>query len=708
MTILNPDGSLKDPFRNYIVLSRYARWLEEEGRRETWAETVDRYMNFMRGHLAEKFAYEIPADTYAEVREAIREMEVLPSMRALMTAGPALQRENMAAFNCSYLPIADLAAFHEILYILMCGTGVGFSVEHRYISQLPAVAEIFETPETVIVVEDSKEGWAIAYRELLRSMWIEGKQPGWDLSLIRPAGARLKTFGGRASGPGPLAELFAYTAELLWEAQGRQLTSLEVHDLACKIASVVVVGGVRRSAMISLSDLEDTDMAKAKSGEWWTVAPHRSLANNSAVIYDSLTREQFDKEWDNLVASGSGERGLINRDALRRTASRWGRRNPNIEYGVNPCSEIVMRPYGLCNLSEVVVQSRDTHEDLLRKARIAAILGTWQSTLTKFNTDILRPEWTKNAEDERLLGVSQTGIVNSPAFVAAGQGDPWSWAELEDLRDAVRWVNLNLADEIGIPASAAATCVKPSGTASSAAGVSAGIHAYHAPYYLRTVRADEKDPLAALMIDAGIPHERDVMQPSNWVFTFPMRAPKGALTRKDMTAIEHLELWLAFQKYWCEHKPSITVSVRGAKVTDPGPFPEDLALRLIAHALTLEDKVTLMRMAGDNPALLKGYDPDKGDALSFMRSLVSYTYEWDEVREWVWEHRADLSGVSFLPFSDHTYKQAPYQEVTKEEYEAAVAAMPSVRWADLSFYEFDDMTTGSQEYACSAAGCDVQ
>ncbi|MFI6512948.1 hypothetical protein ACIBCT_35565 [Streptosporangium sp. NPDC050855] len=708
MTILNADGSLKDPFRNYIVLSRYARWLEEEGRRETWAETVDRYMTFMSTHLMEKFGYVVPSDDYHEVREAIREMEVLPSMRALMTAGPALKRENLAAYNCAYLPIADMESFSEILYILMCGTGVGFSVENRYVSKLPPVAKNFNiSPGTTIIVDDSKEGWAIAFRTFLQAVWTRGEVPHCDLSLIRPAGSRLKTFGGRASGPEPLRQLFSYTANLLHTARGRRLTSLEVHDLACKVASVVVVGGVRRSAMISLSDLDDSEMATAKSGEWWVASPHRALANNSAVIDDTITRPQFDAEWDNLVASGSGERGLINRDALRRTASRWGRRSADIEYGVNPCSEIVMRPYGLCNLSEIVVQATDTHNDLLRKARLAAILGTWQATLTDFH--FVRREWILNAEEERLLGVSQTGIVNSANLVAAGQGDPWAWDELEDLREEVRWVNLNLAESIGIPASAAATCVKPSGTASSAAGVSAGIHGYHAEYYLRTVRADERDPLAAMMIDAGIPHERDVMQPSNWVFTFPMKAPAGALTRDKMTAIEHLELWLAFQKHWCEHKPSITVSVRGATITDPGPFPEDLALRLIASALSVEDKVTIMQMVGENPDLLKDYDPTSGTLiLDHLRSLISFTYEWDTVREWVWTHRADLSGVAFLPFSDHTYAQAPYQEITKEEYEAAVAAMPDVRWADLIFYENEDGTTGSQEFACTADGCDVR
>lgn len=647
MTILNPDGSIRDSYRNFIALSRYARWIEEKGRRETWAESVDRYLTFMTGHLKENFGYEPDRLLVEEIREAIREHQVMPSMRALMTAGPALERENLAAFNCAYAPIMDIRTFAEILYVLMCGTGMGFSVERKYVDELPALPEKFtrgflagSNEMLLIDVEDSKEGWADAYLKLLNHLWIDGAVPYYLTGRIRPAGARLKTFGGRASGPGPLIELFDYTIEVLTGAAGRQLTTLEVHDLACKIASVVVVGGVRRSAMISLSDLDDAAMASAKTGEWWVDAPHRSLSNNSAVYEGEITRERFQAEWDIMVASGSGERGIINRDALQKQASKWGRRADWVEYGVNPCSEIIMRPYGLCNLTEVIVRAEDTKYHLIRKTELAAIIGTWQSTLTKFN--FVREHWRTNAEEERLLGVSMTGELAHPLL---NQVSPESAAFLELLRDGARHTNEYIAKQLGIAPSAAATTVKPSGTVSQLCGVCAGLHPWHSWYICRTVRADAKDPLAALMIDSGFPHELDVMQEGNWVFSFPQKAPADALVRADLTAIEHLELWMHYQQHWTEHKPSVTVSVR----------PE----------------------------------------------------EWAEVGVWVWEHLADVSGVSFLPYSEHTYKQAPYQEISAEEYEFHVALQPDCRWADLSFYEMADMTTGSQELACSAGGCDL-
>jgi ribonucleoside-diphosphate reductase alpha chain len=643
--LLSPDGDIRDPYRGFIAKSRYSRWLPEQGRRETWTETVDRYMNFMLGHLSRRFSYIPDGRTVDEVRTAILQHEVMPSMRALMTAGEALERSPIAGFNCSYLPLADPESLDELLYILMNGTGVGFSVERRYVDQLPPVPSAIErTYAQYIHVADSKEGWAFAFRALLKALW-RGQQPEWNLSEVRPAGARLRTFGGRASGPEPLAELFEFTVELFKGARGRKLRPIEVHDLACKVASVVVVGGVRRSAMISLSDLDDQEMAAAKTGDWWVEHPHRQLANNSAVYHDGMRREDFRTEWDNLVNSGSGERGIFHRDAARRQASRFGMRDQSTEYGTNPCSEIILRPYSFCNLSEVVVRADDNYTSLKRKVRIAATLGTWQSTLTEF--PYLREEWRRNAEEERLLGVSLTGIYDSPILNGSiGQPLVNLPALLERLRDEVTITNQLLADELGINVSVATTCVKPSGTVSQLVDSASGLHQRHAELYIRRVRVDRKDPLAELMIDAGVPHEPDSYNEAAWVFSFPMEAPQGAVTRRDVSAIEHLELWAQYQSHWCEHKPSVTISVR--------------------------------------------------------------PHEWDEVGEWVWEHLDEISGVSFLPFSEHTYKQAPYEECSEEVYEELVKAMPRLQWSDLVFYETTDGTVGSQELACSAnGGCEV-
>ena len=703
MSILNADGSIADPLRNYTALSRYARWLEDDKRRETWVETVDRYMTFMRGHLSRNYKYEIPDDLYDEIRTAIREHQVMPSMRALMTAGPALERENLAGYNCAYLPISDIRAFAEILYVLMCGTGVGYSVERRYVTQLPPVPQLREPEEgrKIIVFGDSKEGWAAGYLMFLRQMWERGVYVDYDLCLIRPKGARLRTFGGRASGPEPLRDLLEYTQALLIKAQGRQLTTLEVHDLACQIASIVRVGGVRRSAMISLSDLDDSDMAMAKFGRWWEINPNRALANNSAVIAGPISKERFLSEWRILANSGSGERGLINRSALRATASRWGRRDPDIEYGVNPCSEVILRPYGLCNLTEVVVRPEDDEEEIYRKVSIAAMLGTWQSTLTDFN--FVREEWRRNAEEERLLGVSLTGILAHPRFIA---NDERTKLIYETARDVARTVNAKMAGLLGIRESAAITCIKPSGTVSTLTGVSAGIHPWHSPYYIRAIRADEKDPLAQLMIDSGFPHERDIMNPSDWVFYFPVKAPDGAITRHDLTAIEHLDRWLTCQQHYCEHKPSVTISVRSRIVTDPGPFPLELAQKLIRPTMSVDDRVDIIQYVADHPAVLSGYEGEE-NVFDWLRSKVTWESEWDRVGEWVWEHLNELSGVSFLPFDDHTYAQAPYQDITASEYARRLAELPEVRWADLVFFEDDDLTTGAQEYACVAGSCDL-
>jgi ribonucleoside-diphosphate reductase alpha chain len=641
-SLLTPSGDIADPYRSFIAKSRYSRWLEDANRRETWTETVDRYVGFMLGQLKNKHDYTPDPEVVEAVRQAVLTHEVMPSMRAVMTAGAALDRSNIAGFNCSYLPLQDPRALDELLYILMNGTGVGYSVERRYTDQLPAVPDVIEYNDAVYIpVEDSKEGWGLAFRALLTSLW-NGERVDWDLSQIRPAGARLHTFGGRASGPGPLDDLFKFTVSLFEGAKGRQFRPIEVHDLACKIASVVVVGGVRRSAMISLSDLDDQEMAQAKAGEWWVDHPYRALANNSAVYYDGMRYEDFNQEWDSIVASGSGERGIFHRGAAQRQAAKFGRREEDTDYGTNPCSEIILRPFSFCNLSEVVVRPTDTPEDLTRKVRLAAVLGTWQSTLTDY--PYLREEWRKNAEEERLLGVSLTGVY----------GNQWTNGTINmkatdvlvaGLREEVNAANEAEAARIGIRSSAATTCVKPSGTVSQLVDCESGLHTKHARYYFRRVRVDKKDPIAFVMIDAGIPHETDSYNEAAWVFTFAQRAGDSALVREDVSAIEHLEFWLTYQRSWCEHKPSVTISVR--------------------------------------------------------------EHEWAEVGEWVWAHLDEISGVSFLPFSDHTYVQAPYEECTREEYEAMVAEEHRVEWSDLAFYETYDQTVGSQELACVAGACEV-
>ncbi|RZU35967.1 ribonucleoside-diphosphate reductase alpha chain [Streptomyces sp. BK022] len=641
-TLLTTAGDLADPYRSFIAKSRYSRWLDDENRRETWTETVARYVTFMLAQLKDKHDYTPDPQVVDEIHAAILNHEVMPSMRAVMTAGPALDRSNIAGFNCSYLPLKDARALDELLYILMNGTGVGYSVERKYTDQLPPVPDALRQTKDKIVVHDSKEGWGIGFRLLLEDLW-QGKVPTWDLSKVRPAGARLNTFGGRASGPEPLNELFEFVVQKFHQAAGRKFRPIEVHDIACKIASVVVVGGVRRSAMISLSDLDDKEMAEAKSGEWWVEHPYRALANNSAVYTDGMRHEDFRTEWDSLVASGSGERGIFHRGAAQRQAARFGKRESDTDYGTNPCSEIILRPFSFCNLSEVVVRAEDTPETLTRKVRLAAVLGTWQSTLTDY--PYLRDEWRKNAEEERLLGVSLTGVYGNP-YTNGSKGMGLTSLALTVLRSEVVEANAAEARRIGIAASVATTCVKPSGTVSQLVDCESGLHQKHAKFYFRRVRVDKKDPIAFVLIDAGLPYEEDAYNSAAWVFTFAQRAAEGALVREDVSAIEHLELWLAYQRAWCEHKPSVTISVR--------------------------------------------------------------EHEWEQVGEWVWEHLDEISGVSFLPYSDHTYVQAPYEECTEAEYEALAAKNHRVEWSDLAFYETFDQTKGSQELACSAAGgCEV-
>ena len=642
---------LPTDYQAFIHTSRYARWIEEENRRETWAETVSRYIqNVVKTKLQDlnirddlDYSKLIP-ETEEQIEQAILGLDIMPSMRALMTAGPALERDNTAGYNCSYLPVDDPKSFDEAMFILLCGTGVGFSVERQYISKLPDVPEKMFESDDVIVVKDSKEGWAKSLRKLI-AMLYAGEIPKWDVSKVRPAGAKLKTFGGRASGPAPLVELFQYVIAKFAGAKGRKLNSLECHDIMCKIGEVVVVGGVRRSAMISLSNLSDDRMRHAKSGNWWEGQKQRALANNSVAYTEKPDMETFMREWLSLVESKSGERGIFSRPASRKQAEKNGRRNSDFEFGTNPCSEIILRPYQFCNLTEVVVRATDTLEDLERKVRLATILGTIQSTFTHF--PYLRKIWKDNTEEERLLGVSLTGIMDN-AMLSGRNLERTGLAEtLEHLKNVAVGTNAEWAERLGIPASTAITCVKPSGTVSQLVDSASGIHARHSEYYIRTVRGDNKDPLTQFMIDQGIPAEPDVMKPdSTTVFSFPMKSPIGAVTRNDMTAIEQLELWLVYQRHWCEHKPSITVTVRD--------------------------------------------------------------HEWMEVGAWVYKHFDEVSGVSFLPHSDHTYQQAPYQDCTEREYLDALALMPErIDWSRLSEYETEDTSKGTQTFACVGGSCEI-
>jgi len=641
---------LPTDYQAFIHTSRYARWMEVENRRETWGETVGRYIDNV---VAPKVDPIVQDGTVGEIEDAILGLDIMPSMRALMTAGPALERDNTAGYNCSYLPVDDPKSFDEAMFILLCGTGVGFSVERQYISKLPDVPEKMFESDDVIVVKDSKEGWAKSLRKLI-AMLYAGEIPKWDVSKVRPAGAKLKTFGGRASGPAPLVELFQYVIMKFAGAKGRKLNSLECHDIMCKIGEVVVVGGVRRSAMISLSNLSDDRMRHAKSGNWWEGQKQRALANNSVAYTEKPDMETFMREWLSLVESKSGERGIFSRIASRKQAEKNGRRNSDFEFGTNPCSEIILRPYQFCNLTEVVVRATDTLEDLERKVKLATILGTIQSTFTHF--PYLRKIWKDNTEEERLLGVSLTGIMDHPALngnIASAKAAWFNFEEdktlpqvLEHLKDVAVATNAEWADRLGIPVSAAITCVKPSGTVSQLVDSASGIHARHSAYYIRTVRGDNKDPLTQFMIDQGIPAEPDVMKPdATTVFSFPMKSPNGAVTRNDMTAIEQLELWLVYQRHWCEHKPSITVTVRD--------------------------------------------------------------HEWMEVGAWVYKYFDEVSGVSFLPHSDHTYQQAPYQDCTEAEYLMAKDLMPErIDWSRLSEYETEDTSKGTQTFAC-VGSCEV-
>ena len=623
-----------DQYQEYIAASRYARFVDEKHRRETWAETVDRYVEYIFSRTP---AIQNNSELKTEIFDAIHNLELMPSMRAMMTAGKSADRDNTCVYNCSYLPVDDPKSFDEAMFILLCGTGVGFSVESRYINGLPEVPDRLFDSEHTISVHDSKEGWAKSLRLLLANLWA-GEIPKWDVSNVRPSGARLKTFGGRASGPEPLVDLFNFTVAMFKHAKGRRLHSLECHDLMCKIGEVVVVGGVRRSAMISLSDLDDERIRHAKAGPWWDTAPHRALANNSAVYNETPTVGKFMEEWLSLYNSHSGERGIFNREAAKKTVAKYGNRDTDYDFGTNPCSEIVLRPYQFCNLTEAVVRHDDTKETLMRKVRIASILGTIQSTFTKF--PYLRKVWQRNTEEERLLGVSLTGIYDNPLLTT--QGDKLNDL-LTELREEARRANEEFATLLGIPKSAAITCVKPSGTVSQLVNSASGIHPRHSKYYIRRVRGDKKDPLTQFLIEQGIPNEACVYKPDQTVvFSFPQKAPAGIL-RSDVTPISHLELWLTYQRHWCEHKPSVTISV--------------------------SEK------------------------------------DWPSVGAWTWENFDEISGVSYLPYDGGTYRQAPYEECSQDDYEKLKASIPHINWED--FKENTDNVEGAQQLACSAGVCEI-
>ena len=625
-------NNLPTDYQSFIHKSRYAKYHDGLGR-ESWNDTVTRFSDNIIKDL-------VDPDTKSKLEQAIIGLEVMPSMRGLMTAGAAAERDNTCMYNCSYLPVDDLKAFDEAMFILLCGTGVGFSVERQFVSKLPEVPQLFQS-ETNIVVKDSKEGWAKSLRQVIALLY-SGEIPTWDVTRVRPAGAPLKTFGGRASGPAPLVDLFNFTIQTFKEAQGRKLSSIECHDIMCKIGEVVVVGGVRRSAMISLSNLSDDRMRHAKSGSWWENNPQRALANNSVSYTEKPDSLSFMREWMALVESGSGERGVFNRQASKVQAAKNGRRDADYEFGTNPCSEIILRPNQFCNLTEVVVRATDDLESLSEKVRLATILGTIQASFTKF--PYLRKIWQKNTEEERLLGVSLTGIMDNPLMTLKNKGLENT---LEHLRSVAVATNAEWAKRLGIPVSTAISCVKPSGTVSQLVDSASGIHARHSPYYIRTVRGDNKDPITQFMKDQGVPNAPEAFKPDQTtVFSFPMKAPTGAVCTADMSAIEQLEMWLAYQRSWCEHKPSVTINV-------------------------------------------------KND-------------EWFEVGAFVYKHFDEMSGVSFLPFNEHTYQQAPYQECGKSDYKTLKSLMPkTIDWSKLSEYESEDNTAGSQTLACSGDSCEI-
>jgi len=641
-------NKLPNDYQNFIALSRYARWLPEKNRRETWEETVARYFDFMAEHLKENTDYKLETAIRKKLEQAVLNLDIMPSMRALMTAGTALAKNHIAGYNCAYLSVDHPKAFDECLYILIHGTGVGFSVERQHINKLPEIPNELIDVDDIIVVQDSKEGWQSAFRKLITYLY-NGEMPKWDFSRIRKKGARLKTFGGRASGPEPLLDLFNFCTSIFKEAGGRKLTSYECHRIMCKIAEVVVVGGVRRSALISLSNLTDERMRTAKSGQWWSNTPEMALSNNSVCYTEKPDMSIFMKEWTSLYESKSGERGIFNREAAKKQVATTGRRNTEHDFGCNPCSEIILRDGQFCNLTEVVIRAADSYKDIQNKVKLATILGTFQASLTDIKR--LRPKWVFNTEEEALLGVSLTGIMDNSFMNGTPDKKYYNKKSLADflidLKKKCVETNKDWSGKLGISQATATTAIKPSGTVSQLVDSASGIHTRHNDYYFRRVRADSKDPIAQLMEDQGIPCEPDVMKPDSVkVFTFPMKAPKGAITRNDRNAIEQLELWLTYQRYYCEHKPSVTISVK--------------------------------------------------------------EHEWMEVGAWVYKHFDEVSGVSFLPHSDHSYQQAPYEDCTKADYEELAKKMPkAVDWDLISQYELEDTTVGSKALACTGSVCEL-
>lgn len=639
----NLPKELPTPYQQFIYLSRYSRWLPNENRRETFDESITRYFDFMEDHLEENHKYTMPSSIRSELEDAVGSLNVLPSMRALMTAGPALKRCNVAGFNCAYLPIDSARSFDEMMYVLMCGAGVGFSVERQYVNKLPVVNEHFEKSSSTIVVDDSKAGWARALRELI-SMLYAGQIPKYDTTKVRPAGSILKTFGGRASGPEPLIELFEFIIRLFQNARGRKLTSIECHDICCMIAKIVVVGGVRRSALISLSNLSDDRMRGAKSGQWWEKEPQRALANNSYALTEHPEMGVFMDEWKSLYESKSGERGIFSRYGAVEHIKKHGRREyENIDFGANPCCEILLRPFQFCNLTSTTIRSNDSEKELLEKVRLSSILGTYQSTLTNFK--YLRKIWSKNTEEERLLGVSLGGIMDNDITNTRANKDDLK-IMLGNLKNRVIETNKVTADDIGISHSVSTTTVKPEGTTSQMVDARSGIHAGYSGYYVRTVRGDNKDPLTQMLKEAGVPNEPCISNPENTtIFSFPIKTPDSTVLRDDITSIEHLEHWLLYRQYWAEHTVSITADIR-------------------------DD-------------------------------------EWLDVAAWVWKNLDEITGISFLPYSNHVYRQAPYQPLDKEDYDKLVAKMPDIDWNELKTYEKYDTTTGAQELACSGGACEI-
>ncbi|MDA0320449.1 MAG: recombinase [Proteobacteria bacterium] len=632
MSQLNSKNAAKT-MEEYVYISKYSKFLHDQNRRETWAETVKRYKaNVLDRHLSNEMA-EI-------IARAILNLEVVPSMRMLATAGPALDRDNVCGYNCAYKAITQPRDFSDALFILSSGTGMGYSVEKKYISQLPKVPSSVKMDEVSFTVQDSREGWQEAVQFAMEEGFL-GNIYEYDLSLLRPEGAILKTFGGRSSGPEPLRKTLNYINDLFKKAAGRQLTSLECHDLMCMIASCIVAGGVRRSAMISLGDIDDVEMRNAKNWSLGAFPEERHSANNSYVTNGTPSKEEFEAEWSAMVAGKSGERGIFNRASAKAQAEKFGRKVA--DFGCNPCSEILLVDDGqFCNLSEVIIRADDDFYDLKRKVELATIIGTVQSTFTHFPA--LPKNWTDNCEEERLLGVSMTGIMDNPLTNGVLAGLP---GRLNELRNFAIDTNKKWAEKLGISAAASVTCVKPSGSVSALTGTASGIHSRWSDYYIRRTIQSNADPLTQLMIDEGIPHEPSATKPDlETVFSFPIASPLGAVTNGTRSAIEQMEMWLTYQRNWTTHKVSATISV-------------------------------------------------KSD-------------EWDDLAKFVYDHFDEIAGVSFLPYDDHAYVQAPYEQISAEKYEELNLAFPiSVNWSRLPEFEIEDTTKASQELACTGGACEI-